>query len=89
MKEVQENPRLVIPYKKKSLNSVRAFKKKKRCLTPMTQVTELRVSKLKCQSEGEFDGVPLKPGHLGDEPEMCRLSDLTIAIRAEKQKFNT
>ena len=55
----------------------------------MTQVIELRVSNLECQSEEEFDGVPLKPGHLGDEPEMCQLNELTIARSVENQKFIT
>ena len=50
----------------------------------MTQVNELRVSKLECQSEEEFVGVPLKPGHLSDEPGMCRLNELTITRRAKR-----
>ena len=53
----------------------------------MTQASELRVSKLECQSEEEFVGVPLKPGHLGDEPGMCQLNALTITRRAERKKF--
>ena len=50
----------------------------------MTQVSESRVSKLECYNEEEFVGVPLKPGYLGDEPEMCRLNELIITRREER-----